>query len=508
MKTTLASLILCCIIFAACSNSEKYTPAEYPIVYDSNWESLEKNNKEPDWFADAKLGIYFHWGPYSVPAFDSEWYPRWMYVPDRKSWGSKVFKHHQDTWGPATEFNYHDFVPMFKAENFDARNWAQLFEDAGAKFAGPVAQHHDGFAMWDSEVNPWNAMDKGPKKDILGDLFAELKKRDMKTIATFHHARTLQRNAKDTANWQGSNSHFPYHPDYATSTTDPELKYLYGNIPAEEFHEYWLHEVTEVVDKYAPDIIWFDSWLDKIPENYRQKMVAHQFNAGAARDQQTLVVYKQKDIPRNVGVLDIEQGGMKDMSPDYWMTDITLSYKSWCYIQDQTYKELPILLRNMIDVWSKKGVVLLNISPRADGVIVEEQRKVLGELGAWLKKYGEAVYGTRTHSIYGYGDAELAKGHFGGVSATNKYSASDIRFTAANDGSALYVFFLGLPDANKTIKLKHVLDTSGKTVKSVSLVGSNAAVDWKVKESILELVTPDKSEMNDVATVFKVEWNK
>ena len=477
-----------------------------PKIYAEDWDSLATHNKEPEWFKDAKLGIYFHWGPYSVPAFKTEWYPCWMYHPDREGWGSGVYQHHVETYGDPSEFNYHDFVPMFKAEHFDPADWADLFQSAGAKFAGPVAQHHDGFAMWASEVNPWNAGDMGPQRDILGELYKELEARDMRTIATFHHARNLQRYATDTANWGGRNSHYRYHPDYATSSTDPLIKYLYGNIPEEEFNDYWLNQVTEVVDKYEPDMIWFDSWRDQIPDARRRKMVAHQFNAGSRRGEETVVLYKQEDIPRNVGVLDIEQGGMVDMPEDYWMTDITISYGSWSYIQDQTYKDPTIVIRNMIDVWSKKGVVLLNVSPRADGVIPEDQRETLAGIGEWLNTYGEAVYGTRTHSVYGYGSAEIEEGHFGGQSATQKYTASDIRFTTSKDGKNLYVFTLGMPEPGTELTLKHICegDFQGRQVKNVSMLGSDAKLGWTAGEGLLKLTTPEAAEMNEIANVFKV----
>ncbi|MEM9846867.1 MAG: alpha-L-fucosidase [Bacteroidota bacterium] len=503
----LSTLLL--LITFACNTPTTTQEEAQSNTYEANWESLAQHDKSPDWFADAKLGIYFHWGPYSVPAYKTEWYPRWMYFPKGsaglKGWGAGVYEHHEATYGNPAEFNYHDFVPMFTAEHFDAKDWAALFKKAGAKFAGPVAQHHDGFAMWDSEVNPWNAKDKGPKQDVLGELFQALKASDMKTIATFHHAKVLQRYAADSTQWGGKDSHFPYHPDYATSSTDPELRLLYGNMPADEFHDYWLDQVTEVVDNYAPDMIWFDSWLDRIPENYRQKMVAHQFNAGAKRDQATLVAYKQEDIPRNIGILDIEQGGMKEMSPDYWLTDVTLSKRSWSYTSDQTYKTADLLLRNMIDVWSKKGIVLLNVSPRADGIIPDEQRSVLAAIGAWLETHDEAVYGTRTHHIFGYGSAAIEDGHFGGQSATIQYSASDIRFTSSKDGKTIYAFVLGRPDAQQALSIKHLSEHSDASVKSVTFVSDGTAVDWEMQTDALQIRTPEAARMNDIANVFKIE---
>lgn len=497
------------ILFITGCDVTKNKKSSRQIIYEENWDSLAKHNKEPDWFADAKLGIYFHWGPYSVPAFKGEWYPRWMYVPDRKAWGSGTFQYHEKTYGHPSEFNYHDFIPMFTAEHFDPADWAELFQKAGARFAGPVAIHHDGFAMWESEINPWNAGAMGPKRDIAGELYRELEKRDMKKIATFHHAKTLQRNAADTANWAAGSSHFPYHPDYATSSTDPKLRMLYGNIPEDEFNDYWLGQITEVVDKYSPEIIWFDSWLSYMPEEYLLKMVAYQFNTGVSKGQENLVAYKQKDLPRSVGVLDIEQGGMKEMSPDFWLTDVTLSYNSWCYVQGQTYKDAALLLRNMIDVWSKKGVVLLNISPMANGTIPDEQRKVLGEIGHWLDTYGEAVYETRPHSIFGYGSALIEDGNHGGQKATSEFSADDIRFTISKDSSSLYVFCLGRPEAGEVLKIEQVHQKGNPafSIKEVTLLGENTPVRWLYTYSVLEIKAPKRELMNEIATIFKVEFN-
>ncbi len=477
--------------------------------FKESWESLSANEREPEWFKDAKFGIYFHWGVYSVPAYDNEWYGRWMYVPGRKAWGGTVFDYHRKTYGPLSEFNYHDFIPMFKAEHFDAKEWANLFEKAGARFAGPVAEHHDGFAMWASKVNPWNARDMGPKKDVLGELYAELKKKKLKTIATFHHERLVQRYAKDTAAWAqntpdpGWDSHFPYHPDYVTSSTDPKLRLLYGNIPENEFYDYWLNQINEVVDTYAPDIIWHDSWLDKVPENYRLKMVAHHFNKGASRGQKPIVAYKQEDLPANVGMLDMEQGGKTALSEDYWLTDITISYGSWCYTNGQTYKTPDLIIRNMIDVWSKRGIVLLNISPRADGSIPDEQRNVLASIGRWMEKHKEAVYETRAYSTFGYGEAKFKKGDFGGQAATTAYNENDVRFTTSKDKKRLYVYVLGLPAPNSDLEIKTAMESK---IKRVSVVGSKVKLKWSLKDKKLTIKTPEALDMDELATVFRIDF--
>lgn len=512
MKKANLSILIGCILFgcSSCQNTSQSKKKNNETKFEETWESLATNNREPEWFKDAKFGIYFHWGVYSVPAYDSEWYPRWMYVPGRTNWAGTVYGHQEKTYGNVSKFNYHDFIPMFTAENFDAKEWADLFKKSGARFAGPVAEHHDGFALWASKVNPWNAKDMGPQKDILGELYAELKKNDMKTIATFHHARVLQRYAQDTAKWAkntpdpGWDSHYPYHPDYITSTTDPKLRKLYGNMPADKFHDYWLNQVNEVVDNYGPDIIWFDSFLDKIPENYRLKMVAHHFNTAVSRGQEPIITYKQEDIPSNVGILDMEQGGKTEMSDDYWMTDITISYGSWCYTNGQTYKNPSLVIRNMIDVWSKKGIVLLNISPMANGTIPEAQRDVLATIGQWIEKHKEAIYETRAYSSFGYGSAEFEASMFGGQTATIEYNKNDIRFTQSKDKKHLYIFSLGLPTPNADLEIRTPIESK---IKKVSVVGSDADLKWSVTDNKLIFKTPDTSTMDELATVFKVEFD-
>ncbi len=461
----------------SCLTMSQAKPQEPKVkYYEPTWESLEKHERIPEWFKDSKLGIYYHLGPYSVPAFMGEWYARWMHVADmpKGRWGAECRPHHVETYGK--DFDYHDFIPMFKCEKFDPEEWAELFIKTGARFAGPMAQHHDGFAMWDSKINMWNAKDMGPKRDIMGDMLASLKKRDIPTIATLHHAFNLQRTkVLDTVKWKSKGSYYPHVKGLATSSGDPKLKYLYGNIPEAEFNDRWLEQCREVIEDYNPDLLWFDSDLDQMPVKTRQKMTAMMFNNGVKNGRDVAVITKQKDLPENIRILDIEQGGKEGMSEDYWLTDITVSLSSgWCYVNDQTYKPVEMLVRNMIDVWSKRGVVLLNISPRADGVIIDEQRERMLAIGEWLKIYGEAVYGTRAYEIFGYGDAEHQAGHFGGQSATMEYTASDVRFTRSKDGKSLYIFTLGMPEASSKITFHDITTPEGTKIQSVTEVGSKA----------------------------------
>ena len=421
-------------------------------------------------------------------------------------------QHHIKTYGKS--FDYHQFVDRFTAEHFDAKEWAKLFKQSGARFAGPCAIHHDGFALWKSHVNPWNSFDKGPKKDITGELLAALKHENLKTITTFHHARNGQRNQHTPSEWVsggrddcGYNSHYAYDPTLITSTSDPVLAKLYGNLPEKEFNEYWFAQVKEVVDQYEPDMIWFDSWLNLIPDAYRREMAAYYLNEASKWDKPVAIGYKQHDLPIEVGILDIEQGGKKELSERVWMTDITLSNHSWSYVEGQTYKEPALLLRNMIDVWSKNGIVLLNISPMANGIIPQKQRDILLQLGQWLNKYGEAVYGTVPFDVHGCGTAQVEDGKHGGQSATIQYTAEDIRYTCSKDGKSFYLFFLGRPTPGREICLSQLGPHRyplHREVKRVTVLGSDIPVSHRATTNNLYLTIPNV-QMDSMATVFKFD---
>lgn len=499
-------LLLLAIAITACKNpkpQENQDSSVPPPAYEPDWGSLSKHNEGPEWFQDAKLGIYFHWGVYSVPAFGNEWYPRWMHYE-----GTKEYEHHLATYGHPSEFGYHDFVPMFTAENFDPEAWADLFQKAGAKFAGPVAEHHDGFSMWASDITPWNAADKGPKRDITGELGEALKNRGLKLITTFHHARNLQRfdsvvEGSERTYWA---SHYPFLEGMPTTSDDPDLKYLYGNIPADEWLEkVWLGKVKEVVDKYQPDIIWFDSWLDRIPEKYRQEMAAYYLNRAGEWGKEVVIVRKQDDLPLDFSVDDLEKSRKNRLEEKVWMTDETISKGSWCYTEDLQIKETRDVLHVLIDITSKNGVLLLNVSPMKNGTIPENQQEVLLGMGQWLAQYGEAIYSTRPWYTYGEGPTKEPEGHFKNNQEflKIKYSARDIRYTTSDNN--IYVTLLGRPEDGSLLLKSFAKDSLPAPIEiaDVSLLGSSEKIIWELQDQGLILNTPP-TELNEMAPVFKV----
>jgi alpha-L-fucosidase len=478
--------------------------------YEPNWESLKKHNEAPEWFRDAKFGIYFHWGVYSVPAFGSEWYPRWMHFTNRPE-----YQHHLDTYGKHSEFGYHDFVPMFKAEKFDADEWADLFEKAGARFAGPVAEHHDGFSMWASKVNPWNAKDKGPKRDIAGEIAEAVRARGMKFVTSFHHARNLQRPDQPGEPYPSGKhfrmSHYPPLEGMATSSTDPELRILYGNIPEDRFLKNWKGKLFEVVDNYQPDLIWFDSWLDQIPEETRLEFLAYYLNRADEWGKDVVVTCKQEDLDFDVALLDLEKGRMNELTEFVWLTDDTISLGSWCYTQDLEIKPTRQVLHVLIDIVSKNGQLLLNISPKSDGTIPDIQKDVLLGIGEWLDKFGESIYDTRPWLVFGEGPTRLKQG--GGFTHKQggylQYTPQDIRYTSSKDGKTVYAIVLGPPDAGQEIVLETFAKNNLKgdlAIKDISMLGSRETVKWTAGRKGLAITAP-KGKVHDMAVVFKISVN-
>jgi alpha-L-fucosidase len=469
--------------------------------YIAKWSSLKKHNAAPDWFRDAKFGIYFHWGVYSVPAFGSEWYPSRMHVKDRPE-----YKHHVETYGDPSKFGYHDFVPMFKAEKFDADEWAELFKQAGARFAGPVAEHHDGFAMWASRLTPWNVKDMGPRRDITGEIAKAIRKRGMRLVTTFHHARNNQHQVerKGELVWTG---YYPRVEGWATASEDPELRLLYGNIPREQFLELWKSKIIEVIDNYQPDIIWLESDLDMIPDKYVTEFLAHYFNKACEWGKEVVVTYKERGLPRDIGVEDFERGRENRLTEYAWLTDDTISLpesRTWGYTHDMKIRSTRYLLHVLIDIVSKNGQLLLNVSPKADGTIPDDQREVLLGVGGWLRKYGEAIYDTRPFVVFGEGPTRLKTG---GEFAREQlqYKPEDIRFTTK--GNIVYAIQLGWPGAKHETLLKSFSREQRQRslkIRSVTMLGSDEKIAWSLRDDGLAVTSP-LSPPDEMAVVYKIE---
>lgn len=455
-------------------------------LYEPTWESVMQH-PTPEWFRDAKFGIYFHWGVYSVPAWGNEWYPRRMYDKN-----DPTFKHHLETWGPQDQFGYKDFIPMFRAEKFDADEWVDLFVRAGAKYIGPVAEHHDGFAMWNSKLTEYDAWDMGPRRDITGELAEAARKRDLKFMVSFHHARK----------WK----HFEFAYDY--DAKNPRYAQLYGTPHAAgqpeppEYLENWLGKIVEVIDNYQPDYIWFDfGWREPTFEPYKREFLAYYYNKGEEWGKNVVVSYKHDHLPVGAGVLDLERGRLDSLYLDPWITDTSISRKSWCYVENIDYKPVNEMVDNLVDRVSKNGNTLMNIAPKADGTIPEEQQERLLGIGEWLQVNGEAIYGTRHWFTYGEGPTEFEGGSFIDKKAL-VYTAEDIRFTTKPN--TLYAICLDWPKEEFTITTLSILDEA--KIKAVTLLGVDGELTWEKTADGLT-IQRSNTRPGEHAYCFKIDYD-
>ena len=344
-------VVLCANFSFPTYATENPSPAGGPGPFEPTWESL-KRHQDPQWFRDAKFGIYTHWGPVTVGCEDcpqgGQWYGHEMYIAK-----NPVFTYHKKRFGDQAKVGYKDIIPQFTAKKFDAEAWADLFARSGAKFAGPVAVHHDNFAMWDSEVTPWNSVKIGPHRDITGELEKAIRKRGLKFITTFHHGFA----------WRY------YQPAFAFDAADPRYTKLYteshkpGDPPSKAFQEQWLAMVNEAVRKYQPDMIWFDfELMAVITPEYQRRMFADYYNWAAEHHRDSAVAHKFREIQQHTGILDFERGREDRLVPYPWLTDTALA--EWFNQRNAPYRSADYMITILADIVAKNGCMLLERQPR------------------------------------------------------------------------------------------------------------------------------------------------
>ena len=406
-------------------------------------EFNEKNLKQysvPEWFQDAKFGIFIHYGIYSVPGFGDEWYGHWMYLKDTKSWGGdNIYGYHQMTYGGPEEFGYKDFIPLFTKDllkfrdNSMAKQWAKLFQDSGAKYVVPVGIHHDSFALYDSAVqNEFNSV-RQADVDYCGLLKAACQERGLHFGISNHFAENIWFFDKILAE--------------GTDVTDPHYSQLYGSgLSVEDHVKKWYAISMEIIEKYHPEIIYYDFDLQK-PEfaAYKRKMLANYYNlAEEAKDLNGVVCcYKYGAFEDGEALLDVERGALQGIRELYWQTDTSVGTKSWGYTKNEIFGSARRYLCELVDTVSKNGNMLLNIGPMPDGTIPKKAQQILLEIGAWLQKNGAAVYATRPWKVHGEGPN--TNGATGAFSGEVCYSCEDIRYTRSKDSHIVYAIVMDKP---------------------------------------------------------------
>lgn len=471
-------------------------------------ESLE-HYKCPDWFRDAKFGIWAHWGPQCVPENDS-WYARTLYLhddTDKKADGTPKGQHsanayHLEHYGHPSKFGFKDIIPLWKAEKWDPDRLMALYKKAGAKYFVSMGVHHDNFALYDSKLCRWNAVQMGPKQDVVARWQTAAAKEGLRFGISEHLAASWWFYCRSKrADVTGPMAGVPYDgndPKYAdlywSGNDHPSFGYYGEDVPVEH-KKTWGRRIVEIIDRYHPDLLYSDSPLP-YPDTMGRMMLAHFYNDNMERHQGKLeAVYTCKQEAKGRWVRDLERGVMDGIHPEPWQTDTCIG--NWFYRKGQVYKSSATVIRMLVDIVSKNGNLLLNFPQHADGTIDPEEEKVLTDLADWFSSNGEGIYGTRPWKVYGEGPSSRGKSQ----NADKKkcefnegklaYTPQDFRFTTSKDGKLLYAFCLGSPSGELRIaSLGSNLTLAEKPIASVDLLGGSAALEWKQEPEALIVKIP------------------
>ncbi|MCX5683089.1 MAG: alpha-L-fucosidase, partial [Planctomycetota bacterium] len=480
------------------------------------WESLETQYQTPEWFRDAKFGIWAHWSAQCVPE-QGDWYAKRMYEE-----GSPDYKYHVAHYGHPSKFGFKDICNLWKAEKWEPEKLIQLYKRAGAKYFVALANHHCNFDCWDSKYHAWNTVNVGPKKDIVGGWAEAARKAGLRFGVTVHAGRSWSwYEVAQGADKTGPLAGVPYDGKLTKADgkgqwwngLDPQELYAQnhkpGDKPDQAYVDQFYNRVKDLVDKYQPDLLYFDDGVMplnavsdaglRIAANYYNSSILwHGGKNEAVMNTKGLNVEQRKAL-----VWDIERGRSDRQEPYPWQTDTCIG--SWHYsisvFENHRYKTATTVVTTLIDIVSKNGNLLLNVPVKGDGTIDADEVKVMEDLAAWMGVNNEGIFGTRPWVIFGEGAGDVSAGNFGERNA-RPYSATDIRFTCKGD--TVYAFVLGWPE--KPVVIRSMAKGSPLVkgdVNNVCLLGGDCKLEWSRTDEGLVIKPPEKKPCEG-AVAFKI----
>lgn len=522
-------LILICLSFHfICLLAQEFKPT---------WQSLEDNYKCPEWFRDAKFGIWAHWGPQCVPEY-GDWYARGMYLQ-----GSGDYNHHVNTYGHPSQFGFMELINLYKAEKWDPEKLMDLYVKAGAKYFVSMANHHDNFDNYNSKYHEWNSVNVGPKKDIVGVWEKVARKHGLRFGVSNHssHAWHWYQTAYGY-DAEGDKKQIRYDACNLTKADgkgkwweglDPQVLYTGRNIlmsdsiksikELQNWHEKysrpwvedapgmnpqfvrnWFLRCQDLIDSYKPDFVYFDNFGLPFGQTGLD-IAAYYYNANKKWNNGKLdavLTAKELQPGQEKGIIeDYERSSSDKILDDPWQTCTCIG--QWHYAKNQRYKSARLVINMLVDIVSKNGNLLLSIPMRADGTIDENEIKFLKEMEQWMAINSEGIFGTRPWKISGEGPTRIGKGMFT-ENSSNNLSGKDIRFT--QKGKKLYAFVLGKPEKSE-INIKALASNSiycgNKKIKSIKMLGSGTKIVWQQTKNDVTIKLPINVE--DIAFAFEIE---
>ncbi len=527
---TVKSLFLVVFVFSTLNAQNKKNIGVEPMetgIYEASWESLKQYREAPEWFQNAKFGIWAHWGPQCEPEA-GDWYARSMYYPGQWKYDTHVSK-----YGDPKDFGFKDVINIWKADKWDPKRLVTLFKRTGAQYFVALANHHDNMDLWDSKYQPWNSVNMGPKRDILAEWAKVAKDNKLPFGISIHasHAWTWYEGSQDFDGnltladgagkwWEGYDPQDLYAQNHPRSTGSSNINKIHsqwnwGNgasQPSDEYCNKFYNRTIDAINRYNPDVIYFDDTvLPFYPiNNVGPRIAAHAYNKSLKENgiQETVILGKVlNEDQKQCMVWDIERGIPDKIQEKYWQTCSCLG--TWHYetsfYDNNKYKSAKTVIHMLVDIVSKNGNLLLSVPMRGDGTIDDKEEAILKGIADWMDINKESIYGTRPWNVYGEGptvdNPNPIKAQ--GFNENIKYSDKDIRYVVK--GNILYATVMGCPD-DGSVTLKSLAASSPnykRKVKKVELLGHGKLDIVSRNQDGLTIKLP-ANKTNDIALVFKI----